>query len=259
VVAVDARDGALRWRYPTKGAVLEPPVVHRDTVIFSTDADHVIAVERETGKWRWQYDRETPEEFTVRGHGGVLLAGDRVFAGFSDGYLVALSADAGEVDWVRSLAGDETRFIDVNATPVLLGDAVVAASISGGLYALQAEDGTERWRLDVPGVSRLAVAGRSLYVAAADAGIYHIDERGRVIWRQGLARAGDPGPLTIDGDLLFLPTSDAGMFVVDAPTGRLWQIFNPGAGVSAAATVLDERLYVLANAGSLYALGVERF
>jgi outer membrane protein assembly factor BamB len=259
LVALDALDGEVRWRYAARGAILEPPVVYRDLIIFSTDADRVIALTRETGSWRWQYERETPEEFTVRGHAGVVLVGDRIYTGFADGYVVCLSATAGEVAWVRTLAGAATRFVDVNATPAVSGGVVFAASIAGGLYALDAADGTEKWHLDVQNISRLTAAGRALYVAAAEAGIYCLDLAGHVVWRQGLARAGDPGPLTVDGKYLFLPTSDKGLFIVDAPSGRLYQVFNPGAGVSAAPAFLDDRLFVLANAGTLYAMSVERF
>ena len=53
---------------------------------------------------RWQYERETPEGFTIHGYAVPHQEGRIVFAGFSDGYLVALRAESGALLWSRSLA-----------------------------------------------------------------------------------------------------------------------------------------------------------
>ena len=108
VIALDPRDGREKWRYATRGPVLESPVLSGDLLILSNEADQVYALDRATGKFRWQYKSETPEEFTLRGHAGVTVDGDLVFTGFSNGTLVALRVATGSVAW--SLAqGDAER------------------------------------------------------------------------------------------------------------------------------------------------------
>lgn len=260
MICLDTWDGSVKWRYDTKGAVLRQPVAAGDLIVFATDADHIVALERESGKWRWQYDRETPEEFTLRGHAGVLLADGKVIAGFADGYLVALTADKGEVVWLRSLAGKSEQFVDVDATPAHANGVIYAASSSGGLYAVAASDGAELWRTAIDSVNAIAVDGRRVFVAAADAGIHALDAAGHVLWRQGTYRAGDPGQPVLHGDYLVFNASEDGLFVVDKASGELLQRFNPGSGITADATVTpDGHVYVMSNGGIIYALHLREY
>jgi outer membrane protein assembly factor BamB len=259
MLALDTWDGSEKWRYETKGAVQQSPALANGLVIFSTDADVVVAVEKATGKWRWQYDRETPEEFTLRGHAGVVVANDKVYTGFADGFVVALTVDKGEVVWVRSLAGDKTQFVDVDATPAVANGILYVASAAGGLYALDAEDGTERWRQPLQGVGGIALDGDRIYVAAADEGLHSLDLNGHVLWRQGMFRAGDPGAPQIRGDYLLVNTAERGLYIVDKRNGELFESFDPGQGISAEPTIDGDRLYILSNGGILYAMGIRDF
>src|SRR5205085_6406570 len=125
-----------KWRYPSRGPIDKAPVVTTDLVVFSNEADQVVAVDAITGKFKWQYKGETPEEYTLRGHAGVVIDGDLIYTGFSNGTLVALRKDTGSVAWSTSLKADAERFFDVDATPLVMGDRVYATTSSGGVYAL---------------------------------------------------------------------------------------------------------------------------
>jgi outer membrane protein assembly factor BamB len=252
--AVDPRDGAIRWSYKGQGAIERQPEMAGDTVYVSTATDQVFALDARTGAWRWQYGRETPDGFTVHGHAGLLLREAVLFAGFSDGYLVALEAPSGQVRWARSLTGASGTFVDVDTTAAAAGPFIVASSYSGGLYALRAQDGDVMWRLGLQGASALqAVAGR-LYVAAPREGVMAMGFDGRVLWRQGLAEAGHITPPLAVGPYLVFSGSRAGLFVVDRSTGHLLEVFNPGRGACAAPAIAGRDLYLLVNSGVLYAL-----
>jgi outer membrane protein assembly factor BamB len=249
-------EGAVRWSYKTKGAIERPPEIDSELVYFTTANDRVIALEAATGKYRWQYERETPEGFTIHGHSGPRLHQGSVYVGFSDGFLVALTAAAGQVLWARSLAAATEQFVDVDATPALSGDTVIASSYSGGLYALAERNGEVRWRRGIEGASALRIDGGRLYVAAPREGMAAFTPDGQVIWRQGLADAGDLTPPQAVGPYLVFSGSRAGLFIVDRATGRLLQLFNPGHGACASATLGPDAhdLYLLANSGTVYAL-----
>jgi len=255
LVALDVATGKQKWRYAARGAVLGTPVVAGDSVFFSTDRDKIFALDRDSGKWRWEYERETPEEFTLRGSSGVTVAGDLVLCGFADGNLVALAAAGGETRWVKSLAAGKTQFVDVDTTPVVRGDTVYAASSSGGLFALSLA-GDERWRLALDGITNVATDGQRLYVSAAVQGLAAVDFTGRLLWRQGFARAGDPSRPVLNGDLLLVSIADRGLYVVDKRSGRLLQFFDPGPGVSGAPAVDDGRVFLLSNGAILYAMNL---
>src|SRR5262249_12910805 len=153
--ALDPITGAVRWKHEAKGAILRAPALSGDTLVFTTETDNVIALDRTSGKFRWHYQRQTPEEFTIRGNAGATLAESHVYTGFADGHVVALSLGAGEVVWVRSLAGEAGQFIDVDTTPIVSDGTVYAASAAGGLYALASADGTEKWRVPMTGAAQL--------------------------------------------------------------------------------------------------------
>lgn len=254
--AVDPASGKVRWTYHAKGAIERAPEVAGDSVYLATAADRVFALDATSGKWRWQYERDTPEGFTIHGYAGPQLNGSDLLVGFSDGYLVSLAGDSGEVVWARSLAAASDQFVDVDSTPEIVGDIVYASSYSGGLYALNLKDGSVRWRLGIEGAGSVRVQGARLYFAAPRQGLHAVDLEGHVVWRQGLTEAGDlTTPLAV-GRYLIFSGSRAGLFIVDRDSGKLLELFNPGSGICAAATLdsTSSRLYVLSNGGALYAL-----
>jgi outer membrane protein assembly factor BamB len=254
--AVDPRSGAIRWTYHGKGAFERPPEMGADLVYAASAVDRVVALDPATGKWRWQYEREMPEGFTIHGYAGPRLHGSNLLTGFADGYLVALNAGSGEVVWARSLATTSEQFVDVDTTPALKGDLAYVSSYSGGLCAVELNDGLIKWRLPIEGVGDISVSDNRLFFVAPRQGVHAADLDGHVIWRQGLTEAGDLTQPMVVGRYLIFSGSRAGLFVVDRATGNLLEIFNPGHGVCAAPT-LDEktgRLYVLSNSGSFYAL-----
>jgi outer membrane protein assembly factor BamB len=257
------------WPYASRGPIEQVPVVTGDSVIFANEADTVTAVDARTGKFRWQYKTETPDEYTLRGHAGVAIDGDLVYTGFSNGTLVALRAQNGSVAWLTSLKGDADRFFDVDATPVIVGSTVFTTSSSGGVFALDKTTGLVRWHVplfegNAPGqppgnVGGIATDGERLFVTAADQGVYALDLDGNVLWRQGTRGGGEPAQPVVSGDLLFYALTDGGLFVAEKRTGRVLQYFDPGDGVSASpALTLDDRVLVLTNRGNLYDFDLDR-
>jgi outer membrane protein assembly factor BamB len=256
--ALDPRSGAVRWTYKGKGAIERPAEIGTDLVYVGSAVDRIVALDPATGKWRWQYERDMPEGFTIHGYAGPRLYGARLLAGFADGYFVSLAATTGEVVWARSLAAASDQFVDVDTTPALVDDFAYVASYSGGLYQMDLRDGTVKWRVNVEGVGDLSVADGRLYFATPRQGLHAAENDGRVIWRQGLTDAGDVTRPIAVGPYLVFSGSRAGLFVVERATGALLDIFNPGSGICAQATLdpSGHRLYVLSNGGALYALNL---
>jgi outer membrane protein assembly factor BamB len=256
--AIDPATGAIRWTYRGKGAIERQAEVGPDLVYLATAADRIVALEAATGKWRWQYERDMPEGFTIHGYAGPRLRGTQLLGGFADGYFVALSAATGDVLWARSLAAASDQFVDVDTTPMLRDDVAYVSSYSGGLYGIDARDGTIRMRVGIEGVGDVTADVDRLYFVAPRLGLHATNRDGHVLWRQGLTEAGDLTQPMIVGRYLVFSGSRAGMFVVDRETGALLELFNPGHGVCASPTfdAATRRLYVLSNSGSLYALSL---
>ncbi len=255
--ALDLKTGKRHWLYKTKGIPYRPPVYADGAVFFTNHRDQLFSLAAKTGRWRWSYDRETPQAFTVEGHSGATVVGSHVLAGFSDGTLVCLDRRSGATQWTRSLAGDAKEYVDVDTTPVVRDGVVYAASVSGGVHAVMLEGGALRWRYPAQGASGVAVGapgdddGR-IYFASAKLGLHALDKEGHLRWRQYLD-AGTPSTPILRGRGLYITYSIGGLFVVDRRTGRLVQRFNPGGGVSGALHLTRDSLYLLTNRGNFYA------
>ncbi len=267
MLALDAQTGDEKWRYQSRGPIDQPPVVTSDAILFSNEVDQVVALDPVTGKFKWQYKGETPEEYTLRGHAGVVVDNDLIYTGFSNGTLAALRKDNGTVAWSTSLKGEADRFVDVDATPIVLHDVVYASSSSGGVYALDKATGLIRWRLPFYDVAQpsssgnvggMATDGKLLYVSVADLGTYAVDLTGNVVWRVGAKDGGEPAAPVVWNELLLTALSKDGLYVSDRRTGETLEYFSPGEGVSAAPTVTgDGRLFVMSNRGILYAFDLD--
>jgi len=254
--AIEPAKGAIRWSSKFKGAVDRGPEIGSAGLFVATAADRVFAVDPSDGKTRWQYERDTPEGFTIHGNAVPRQHGAAVYAGFSDGYLAALQAETGDLLWSRSLAAASEQFVDVDANPIVQGDKIFAASFSGGLYALRAKDGEVLWHLLIDGTSALAMGATNLYAVSSRSGLAAVSLQGNILWRQGLPDAGDVTVPVEVGPYLVFSGSRQGLFIVERSTGKLLQVFDPARGMCAAPTVDREgkALYVLANSGTLYAL-----
>jgi outer membrane protein assembly factor BamB len=267
LVALDAQTGKEKWRYQSRGPIEQTPVATGDLIVGTNEADQVFAVDAISGKFKWQFKSETPEEYTLRGHAGVLVDGELLYTGFSNGTMVALRKDTGSVAWSTSLKGDADRFVDVDATPLVIGDIVYTSSASGGVYALDKTTGLVRWRVpfwDVAlpsstgNVGGIASDGKTLYVSVADLGTYAIDLQGNVLWRVGALGGGEPGTPVIFNELLVYSLASDGLFIAHRRTGEVVEYFDPGDGVSAQPTITaDGRLFVMSNRGILYAFDLE--
>jgi outer membrane protein assembly factor BamB len=254
--AIEPAKGAIRWSSKFKGAIDRGPEIGSAGLFVATAADRVFAVDPSDGKTRWQYERDTPEGFTIHGNAVPRQHGNAVYAGFSDGYLAALQAETGDLLWSRSLAAASEQFVDVDANPIVYGDRLFAASFSGGLYALRPKDGEVLWHLLIDGTSALAVGAGNLYAVSSRSGLAAVSLQGNILWRQGLPEAGDLTVPVEVGPFLVFSGSRQGLFIVERTTGKLLQVFDPARGMCAAPTVdrAGKALYVLANSGTLYAL-----
>ena len=267
LVALDSETGVEKWRYQGRGPIEQTPTNAGEMIVFANEADQVVAVDARTGKYKWQYKSETPEEYTLRGHAGVVLDGDLLYTGFSNGTLAALRKESGSIAWSTSLKADAERFMDVDATPIVYGKVLYASSSSGGVYAIDKATGLVKWRVpfyDVAlpsstgNVGGLATDGKAIYVSVADLGTYAIDMSGNVLWRVGARGGGEPGAPVVFDDMLVYSLADDGLFLAERRTGKTLEYFDPGDGISAQPTITaDGRLFVMSNRGILYSFDVD--
>ena len=266
--ALDLSDRKTRWVYETPGRIHNAPIVADGVVFFVNSRDQVYALDLRSGAWRWQYEQDFVNDFTVYGHAGLTYVpnptGEEVgvvYTGFSNGKVAALGATSGEALWLSSVAPDAGGdFIDCDSTPLVdttRGEVYVTGQ-STGVYALSIEDGSQRWMMPLRGAGSV-VRGPdgALLVASSLEGIVSLDPTGTMRWRA----VADPGVVsipTVVDDTVFVTHSEIGLLAFDYDDGEMLAQLRTGSGMSGT-PVFDpvrQRLYAVSNRGMLVALRV---
>ncbi len=282
---VDASNGQLLFRFASNAEVLRRPVLSGGILYAINANDTILALDPKSGKLLWTQHRSPAMGMEISGHSGLLVWRGKVYAGFSDGTIVAYDARTGAERWqpvdlvTDSESIGQNEYLDVDTTPVadeLDGSPVIyVASIQGGLFALDADSGTQVWSNPaVTGATELilwrqaahpardggpALPARKLLIAATGTtGLWALDpESGAELWRTKLPAGGIAGPVPFGGALL-ASASQLGLFLLSPLDGRVIDGVHLTDGVSALVAGQGQRAFVLTNAGNLLALHVGR-
>lgn len=155
--------------------------------IYTADAQgHVSAVERATGKIRWQKNLPMPLV------SGPVIHDNRLILGTAHAALLALNADTGQEIWQTKVSGN------IYATPAVHQNKVFAKTMDGNLYAIDLKTGHRIWlskhgapQLVLKAASSPVVAGNKVLVGYADGKIDALDiHTGRTLWQRQIAYAG---------------------------------------------------------------------
>ncbi|PYR85840.1 MAG: hypothetical protein DMG19_14265, partial [Acidobacteria bacterium] len=97
-------------------ATFESSLVVVGGTMYFTTAQYTYALDASNCNLRWRVRRETQTPGrTVR---GVAVAGNRLYRGFSDGYLLAYDMGSGDQVWATRLAETDGRPATIAASPV---------------------------------------------------------------------------------------------------------------------------------------------
>jgi outer membrane protein assembly factor BamB len=228
VFAVDAETGAIGWTYEMGGEITEPASVADGRVLVMNSRNQLVALDALTGKWLWQYTRDFPVGLTIAGHSGVTVKGNRIFVGFSDGFLACVQLEDGLLQWSRPLTLSGQGFADADATPLVVGDRVYAASVHDGVFALRADTGDVVWQTRMPNVTRMTAQDPTIFALSANGKLSALDiDSGKPRWELKFPTAVVTKPVAHRGYVAF-GARPGGLYIVEAQTGRLVQRFYPG-------------------------------
>ena len=257
LVALDAQ-GATRWTVPVGAEVVTAPAVADGTVLLRTSDNRVVAHDAESGRRRWQYQRQNPP-LVLRNSGGISMVPGVAFVGMPGGRMVALALDTGAPRWDVPLAQPRgatelERIADVVGTPLVIGRELCAASYQGRVGCLDAPSGTPVWIREFSSAVGLDVDTRGVVLPDANDVVHAFDRGGQPVWQQkGFARRRLGAPLIVgsavaigdlEGNVLWLSRSDGTLAAVTKTDGK--PIVAPPAAVGST-------LVVQTSGGTLHA------
>ena len=255
IYSLSAATGEMNWKFFAKAEVLSDLRVDDDSVYFLSGANVLYSLDYVTGRQRWVYSRVQSNQFSIRGGAQALVKGDRVYAGFSDGFLVALNRQSGELIWERRLALDG-KFADVDTSPTTDGERIYAASFDGAFYAFE-ENGALAWRVDLGAFSRPQIIGNRILLSGSDRHFYVLDRSSGKVLKQ-LPLRSVASTAMVHENSYFLSESGGDLLVYDSLRDEVIARYAPGAG-SLSEPVYDEEyqlVYVNSHAGNLHAVAL---
>ena len=112
-----------------------PPIVNNGVMFVATPGNQVIALDAKSGALLWRYRRPLPEDvILLHGTSrGVALYGDKVFFAAGEAVLVALNAKTGQEVWTARVADNKSGYY-MSVAPLIAGGKVLVGA-SGGADA----------------------------------------------------------------------------------------------------------------------------
>lgn len=260
--ALDVDKGEERWRLDLQGGGIGGGIVVTGTVaIVPVRSNTYLAIDAVKGSVLWRAKRPTPDGITMRGQAtpAIDVAAGRVYLGFSDGVLNAVSLATGELAWTATLGRAAQAFADIDAEPILVdgGRTVMVASYSGGLFGLDAATGKVSWKRDaLARITGLARAGATGLVIGshADGQVLGLADDGTVRWRYRLRHGAPTDAVDLGRGLVAIGSTEGSLAILDARTGKPRQLVGTAAGLSVAPSWRDPELALFTNEGMLVAL-----
>lgn len=141
--------------------LLECTPVVMDGIMFVTAANDVYALEAQTGKQRWHYQRPVTEglidDASAHHNRGVAVLGERVYIETDNAHLVSLDAHTGAEIWDVPYATGNKNY-GATSVPLIVKDMVIVGTsggddgVRGFVAAFDAATGKEKWRFwTIPG------------------------------------------------------------------------------------------------------------
>ena len=259
VIVLDQADGTFKWQQAVSSEVLSAPQTNGDVVVAQTVDDKLVALDFDDGEQRWIYETTQPA-LTLRGSSKPVIAANAVIAGFSNGTLVAVSAEDGVYLWEERVAVPEgeydiDRVIDVDGDLLLDGGRILAASYQGNLMAFEVTSGRIVWGMEASSYHGMAQGFGNIYYCDDQSQVFAIrDNSEDIVWGNSDLLNREITAPTVVGNYIAVADYDGYVHLLSQIDGRIvGRIEADNDGVRANLLANNGRLYVFGNSGRLTA------
>jgi alcohol dehydrogenase (cytochrome c) len=130
-----------------------PPMVNNGVMFVATPGNQVLAIDAKSGALLWRYKRPLPEDVILlhATSRGVALYGDKLYFAAAEAVLVALDATTGKEVWT-AVVGDNKQGYYMSVAPLVAGGKVIVGAsggevgVRGFVAAFDAETGKPAWK-----------------------------------------------------------------------------------------------------------------
>jgi outer membrane protein assembly factor BamB len=189
-----------------------------------------------------------------------VIAGNAVIAGFDNGHISSYEVDSGSVLWdilLNPPSGrtEIERLSDLNSTVTVVGDDLYVTAYQGSLSSLARESGQTLWSREVSSYNGAAADFINVYVTDQFSELHAMSRRsGRETWKVDMLRQRDVTGPAVVGNSVVVADFEGYVHWFSASNGELQARMKAGGKqITAAPLVVGNTVYVLNEAGKLYA------
>jgi len=203
---VDPVRGSIVWRQLLSSVLLGRPVRAGEGFLVQTADNRVYSFNRK-GEKLWSYAGQ-PGGLAMNQSPSPLISGNRAYALFSNGDVVAIDLASGNLVWRRQLILDTSAAVLREmrvpvADPVMASGKLIVSFFQGEVIALNPEGGEQQWSRRLSLKSTPLLRKGRLYVASGNGDVLALDAAsGEGIWRQHVSDTALVGPAVLHDRLI---------------------------------------------------------
>jgi outer membrane protein assembly factor BamB len=189
VIALNAVDGAIRWRVKVNGEVLSAPAISPQAVVVRTVDGKLHGLSPADGRLLWDHEEQVPR-LTLRGTSRPVIQNDVALCGFDNGKVVAVNLRDGSLVWETAVAPptgrtELERLVDIDSAARVSGNDVYTVGFQGRVAMLTFDTGQVWWSHEASSYRGLGLDDEAMYVSTSDGEVVSLRRRtGAEIWRQ---------------------------------------------------------------------------
>lgn len=255
--SVNMGNGEIVWIFDTKSEVVAEPLLHDGVLYFLSGSQSLYALDATNGKQLWVYSRQdTTNIMTIRGGAKPSISDRVLYAGFSDGALVALSSATGTIQWEITL-NRNAKFKDIDASPVIDGEYIYLNSYDDMIYCLSKDKGEIIWKSAYGGFSIPIIFEEKVITTSSKGEIVALSKKdGQSLWIKKSKNGIFIDPLLFKS-MIVSGESQGGLIFFNKDTGEQMGQFEPGRGVFSKPAIAQNLLYFISGEGIAYGVSAE--
>jgi outer membrane protein assembly factor BamB len=264
VMALSKETGDELWRKQLPGEVVSAPRTNGNVVAAQTVNGKLFALDAKTGEQLWFYDNPPPV-LTLRGTPSPIVTDTAIYAGFSNGRMMAFNPANGLILWEQRIASPKgrselERMVDIHSSPIIKDGVIYVGTYQGRISALARGTGKPLWGQDGSTSENVALSTDKLFVSHANGKLVAYNSTtGEQVWsNEKMLRRLLNGP-QVFGDYVAVVEFEGYMHVVNQSDGEfVARTKVDGDGARAPMLTDGETLYVYTNSGKLIAYKAEK-
>lgn len=250
VEALDKK-GNMLWEARMPAPVIAPVLENSGRIYVYSMDQNLFCFDPAKGTPIWRYESKQKAEGSIWNGSSPAIFGGRLFAGFSDGQLVALDSEYGRVLWKKTIT-EKVTFPDVSSGPVCDGKFIYVGAISGLLASMKADTGEIVWKTSYRVAGQMAVDDNNIYFGTIDGKFNAVRKTdGGEVWSTKLTDGVAASPVSA-GPYIYVGSTEGGMHKISAIDGEVVETAFPGSGIQSRPYVGDQGIAFISNAGVLH-------